>query len=503
LNPNSSNPHHPAGVYLVWATVATAAAMAVILALNLLWLQPFHHDEALYATWARQISSGTDVWLTHTPVDKPPLFIYLTAGAMKLLGETQTAARLVSIFSGGLTVVVVFVLARKLYGTPPAIVAAWLVALSPFMILFTPTAFTDSLLVLLILASAAAAAYRRAGLAAVFLGLALATKQQALFFIPLILAILVISAYSNRERIRAATMAGLIRFTIALLISLLPLFLWELFRGAPATFLKTSLDNYGGLTVDLAAFAERWSGFIGLLTYGTAAPILNGTLVWGIPLLLLLGWWFAAPASNEWLFDWVFVFFSGYFLLLHAALSFQVWDRYLLGLVPLLAILLSRIFWLPAAIVARAWPAGQRYFTTIWAGVLVVLLLFTMPGPVQNASNGRYPLGSQSDALRGISQTANYLQGKFGAGTTLYHHWLGTHWRFYLAGAPYDLQYWDTPAELADRAEAGHLIAFPTNQSDTMARLALADAGFHLRPLFQAYAPNGQATVMLYQIEAN
>jgi hypothetical protein len=133
---------------------------------------------------------------------------------------------------------------------------------------------------------------------------------------------------------------------------------------------------------------------------------------------------------------------------------------------------------------------------------LILFLVFNLAQPVQDAINGRYPLGSNSRALAGIEQIVAYLQGHVGANHTLYHHWLGTHWRFYLWGYPYDLQYWETLADLATKAQPGHLIAFPTWQSDTEVRLALFQQGLVLHELVRAYSPGGAPSIILYEIRA-
>jgi hypothetical protein len=116
--------------------------------------------------------------------------------------------------------------------------------------------------------------------------------------------------------------------------------------------------------------------------------------------------------------------------------------------------------------------------------------------------NARYPLGSNSHGLHGIDQITAYLQGHVGANNTLYHHWLGAHWRFYLWDYPYDLQFWATPGDLVAKAEPGHLIAYPAWRSDTELRLALSRAGLRLRQLTQVYAPSGAPTITLYRIES-
>ncbi len=562
-----------------WLAVAVTLAIlsAILLPVNLLSTQRFHHDEALYATWALQITSGADPWLAHTPIDKPPLFLYIVAGAMGLLGMTEAAARLPSLLATALTVALTFGLGRKLYGSGVGVVAAWLVALSPFTILFAPTVFTDPLLVTLILASCLAAVYSRAGWAGLGLALAIATKQQGLFFMPLVMALLVSSVkcqVSDRQ-VASSRVAGntfhvserslplgrftyhvlrithhvsvrslpLRRFLLAIILTLLPVFIWSLTRSQAPDFLVQSLVNYGGLITDATSFSERWGGFIELLQYGTASPVLNAIFVGGVPVLLLYGLWAcrsnatadrrvrslpvgpqtannlqpsnlptlraepqdeAFQSSSAAQADWLFSLFILFFLLCHTLFSFQVWDRYLLGLIPFLALLLARVLLLPWSILKSHWLDADSNWLPLAGFVnglaVMLLLVVTLARPVQDAANGRYPLGSHSQALTGIEQIVAYLQGHAGANHTLYHRWLGTHWRFYLWSYPYDLQYWASPQELAAKAKPGHLIAFPSWQSETEARLALAEAGLALQELTPAYNPAGYPSIILYQI---
>ncbi len=567
--------------------VILAGLTTILLPLNLLSQQPFHHDEALYATWALEIASGKNVWLAETPIDKPPLFLYTLAGSMWLLGPTETAARLPSLLATAVIVGLTFWLGRKLYGAGVGLLAAWLVALSPFTILFAPTAFTDPLLVVLVLASGVAAAYGRTGWAGLWLGLAIATKQQGLFFGPLVVGLIVVTGgrqqvagdrsqvagrrsqvasgkwqvASGRSQVagrrskvtgdrsqvasgrwqvpggkwRASrftlhaprsslhtlrfTRYALLTFLLMLLLTLIPLFIWEAARCQSPGLWQLSLANYGGLTANAGGFSERWLGFVELLQYGTASPFLNTLFLVGLPLLLLYDLWQIRPTPSKKhhpsqptnqptappYFDWLLFLFSLAYLLGHAWLSFQVWDRYLLGLIPLLALLLARVLLWPWSILKEHWlnrrPNFQSPAALVTALLLGGLLITTMSRPAQDAVNGRYPLGSHSQALHGIDQIVAYLQGHIGANHTLYHRWLGPHWRFYLWDYPYDLQYWQSPEELAARAKPGHLIAFPSWQSDTLARLALAGAGLELRELTRAYHPLGYPTIILYQIE--
>ncbi len=580
--PTTSLPRRYAFFTHIWPAILVSLAIlaAILLPTPLLVSQRFHHDEALYSTWALQIVSGADPWLAQTPVDKPPLYLYTLAGAMNLLGTTETAARIPSLLAMAVTVGLTFWLGRILYGHGVGVIAAWLVALSPFTLLFAPTAFTDPLLVMFVLAACVAAAQGRAGWAGLWLGLAIATKQQGVFFLPLVIGLLIINEWprsvangefekGGRQQITRITLYAL-RFILTLSLTLLPVIVWDLTRQAP-DFLTHSAVNYGGLTPDTADFGERWWGFVELLHYATASPVLNVIFGVGLPLLLLYGLMTgdrrpetgtnspphssaihhspftihhslfspAPPPPLSPQADWLLTLFVLAFLLGHALFSFQVWDRYLLGLIPLLALLLARILLLPWSIFTQTnWakiannisPPKRQNFSSpnplipaktfregegetransaprrliagaIYGLALAVLLAVTLTGPVRDTVNGRYPLGSHSQALSGIEQIVAYLQGHIGANHTLYHRWLGTHWRFYLWGYPYDLRYWASPQELAASAQPGHLIVFPSWQSDTEARLALAQAGLELRELARAYHPAGYPALILYEI---
>lgn len=476
--------------------VGLAILMSLILPTPLLVSQRFHHDEALYATWAWQVVSGRDMWLAHTAIDKPPGFIYLMAGFMGLLGPTETVARLPSLIATAVSVGLTYALGQKWYDSRTGLVAAWLMALSPFSLLFAPTAFTDPLLVMLILTSCWWASNQQPIYAGLCFGLAMTTKQQAIFFLPLVIGCYGATITPPHQSCRF-TQAG--RFALGLMTILMALLVWDTARREVPSFLLHSATNYGGLSVDGGNFVERGQGFLKVLSYGTASPALNWLMVAGLPLLMLTdfglsrGSW---PIASR--IDSLLIGFSLLYLCGHALLSFQIWDRYLLGLVPLGMLLLARILLLPLYIVPH--KVSLAYF---YLGLVALLLAVTLARPVSSAINGRYPLGSNSRALQGIEQIVAYLQGHIGADQTLYHHWLGTHWRFYLWNYPYDLQYWASPIELGAKAQPGQLIAFPTWQSETMARLALAEQGLTLQELSRAYDDTGRPSIILYHIMAS
>ncbi|MEZ4516034.1 MAG: glycosyltransferase family 39 protein [Chloroflexota bacterium] len=98
-----------------------------------LFANHFHADEALFASWARQIAVWRDPLLLTQPVDKPPLLFYLQALFFPLVGPVEWAARIPNLIASLLLIPLVGVLAWRLYGDGlTAALAAVFVALSPW-----------------------------------------------------------------------------------------------------------------------------------------------------------------------------------------------------------------------------------------------------------------------------------------------------------------------------------------------------------------------------------
>lgn len=517
-------------------TLPALMLLALLLPLGPLAANRFHHDEALYSTWAALIASGRDVLLDTVPVDKPPLFLYTLALFFKAFGLSETVARWPSLLATVAAVPLVFGLGRRLYDAPTGLLAAALFVLSPFTILFAPTALTDPLLVTLVLAACWAASAGRPAWAGLLAGLALATKQQAVFFLPLVLALAWLGRSGRLQppippSLHALRLDNwLLRTAAAFALPVTLTLLWDAARSQRPGFLVQSAVSYGGLRLSLASFGARFGEFVDLLRYAAPAAWLQAIFLLGLALLLLGGaaGRFARAGEARALFrsapvDWLVAGFCFLFLLGHAAFSFEAWDRYLLGLIPLLALLLARVLIWPWNLGIGDWVLEikerrllrlrspreasnlQSLISNLQYPILIVLLALAFAGPVQDAVASRYPIGGDHGAYQGVDEAAAYLRRHAGANVTLYHRWLGAHWQFYLWDYPYDFRNWQTEAELAalasERREAVQYVAFPAWRSETTARLALADAGLALREVFRAYRPDGAPAILLYRIE--
>ncbi|MFN8528063.1 MAG: glycosyltransferase family 39 protein [Anaerolineae bacterium] len=187
-----------------------AILLAILLIAGALRLAPlasdvrFHPDEALFTAFARDAVAHGD-WLLHGDLDKTPLSLYANAVSLTLVAATydrgvpdfdprvgEFAARVPGVFASWLQVAAVYALAKRLYQRQD--VARWaalFMALSPLAIAYGASAYTDGLMLLFSTVSLWLCAADRPLTAGIALALAFASKQQALYFLPLCAALLI------------------------------------------------------------------------------------------------------------------------------------------------------------------------------------------------------------------------------------------------------------------------------------------------------------------------
>jgi hypothetical protein len=200
------------------------------------------------------------------------------------------------------------------------------------------------------------------------------------------------------------------------------------------------------------------------------------------------------------------------YLFLHWLWAFPIWDRYLLPLLPILAVLLGRIASLISSFVQRTIRSfahsvqplvASRYpLFAICHLSFAILLAF----PAWNASaHSYYPVGGDHGAYDGIDQIAAFLNGQ-PEGTVVYQHWLGWEYDYYLFDGPISPAYWPTPAWLAQDvrafgAKGPRYITFPAWESSARVEQALAEVGYGLSPALSTTRRDGLLTFTVYRIQ--
>jgi hypothetical protein len=490
----------------------------------------FLEDEALYAYWGLQIASGTDPMLDLEPVDKPPLHTYAVALSTLFLGYGETAARLPSLLASLAGIALVYALGRELFGDERVgLLAAISVTLSPFDILFASTAFTDPLMTALVLAALLAALKDRPGAAGLLAAMAAAPKQQGIFFLPLValVGLMVwctaparVDFHAAKSRLKRRTgqtphdrpsfllelKPGLarprnnpwLRFAIGIAVVGAAVFWWDMSRAQKPGFLAQGFISYGGLDlVPLNALGERTEAWLDIIKIFWTSPLVNtllATTLVGWLIGGLRGWW---PKPTR-IVTALSLFTLGY-LALHIVIEFQVWDRYLLPLIPLLALLTAKAL---IELVTNLSPAAWRRASM---AILSSVLILALSGPVLVATRSGLPVGGDHGAYDGIKHLATHLHAEAPSGAVLYHHWLGYHYRFYLYNAPYRTHWYPSLEDLTRDAtiyrREPRYIAFPSWRDSLPAQEALAATGISLIPITEATRRDGQTSFRLYQMQ--
>jgi 4-amino-4-deoxy-L-arabinose transferase-like glycosyltransferase len=469
------------------------------LRMAVLFSHRLHPDEALYGHWGLLILSGRDPWLATVPVYKPPLHPYILFTTLSLAGSTELAVRLPGLLAGILTVGLTGRLAVRLYRTRLAgVMAMAVVALSPFTILFSASGFTDPVMVALGLGACVAAAEGGAGMAGLLAGLSFATKQTGVVWLPLMGCVLLVGQV---RRLGAVDGWALARSAGGFLAVVAAVAAWDgvrVARGAQS-FWSLGVGGYGGLRMiwpqELGIRLHAWRTW---LRHLLGSPMLDILLLGGVGGLVVRALRRPEGGNPTWgmVYDLLLAAFCGLYLLVHWLWAFPVWDRYLLPLVPLVAVLVGRVLALLLRRVrVRRSPSWRRGATV----VLLLLLLTGLAAPAVRAATGHIPVGAGLAGYDGLEQVVAFLR-HLPPGTVLYHHWLGWEYAFYLFDAPLYLAYWPTPAWLAqDVAVFGaaepRYVVFPAWESRERASAALAEVGYSLEPVLEVEGAGGGFTV--------
>ncbi|MCB9452308.1 MAG: glycosyltransferase family 39 protein [Anaerolineaceae bacterium] len=415
----------------------------------------FHPDEALFATFARQAAVNGD-WLLLGNLDKPPLTIYANALSMMFTGVTtlpdgvltldahrgEFSARLPGTLASILLVAVMYALARRLYpGERPYVmplVAMLLMALSPYAIAFSATAFTDGLMLLAITLALWQGAKGQWGWAGLWLAVGFGCKQQALFYVPLVLLLLVRRSRTGRH----SYVAGFRRFVLPLVAGIVLLVIWDAARGQDTNLWALAVaNNDPGRLVQPDELLPRLSVWLDYAGVMAGTPFVTATLV-GLAVVALLARFRRKDESIPRLpahrTDAILLLYVVAYSLLHWLVAFNLYDRYLLPLLPLVVLLLARgVTWL-VPVFAKITDTNaftgrpRRVAPTIYlfAGIcLLMLALFLLPA--WDASEGRVPVGGDRGEHAGIDALADYINDKPVA-TVIYDHWLGWELGYYM-----------------------------------------------------------------------
>lgn len=174
-----------------------------------LTILPVFADEAIYIRWAQVMRSEATLRFLPLSDGKQPLFMWIMIPFFKLIGDPLFAGRFVSVVSGTITSLGIFIATYLLFKSKKsALISALVYAIVPFAVFFDRMALADSMLSMLgiwvFVFGLLLVRYQRLDIAMILgfiLGGALLTKSPALYF-SLLLVTLVIFVKSKKEFIK-------------------------------------------------------------------------------------------------------------------------------------------------------------------------------------------------------------------------------------------------------------------------------------------------------------
>ena len=471
--------------------LAAAAVQFHALALDV----RFFPDEALFSTFARRAALNGQ-WLLPGDLDKPPLSIYASAVSMHFIAASQQngvldftprlgefAARLPGAFAYVMLVAIIYTLARQLYGSRA--VAAWaavFVAFSPYGAVYGATAYTDGLMLMFTALSVLLVVRGKWGWGGVALALAFASKHQALFLLPLVLAL--------GWLMQGLSLRRLLAYFAPFAVGVALLLGWDSLRAPFAsTWALAAANNNPSSSIALGETIPRlrlWLEYSRTLVGTPTILLIIGTLV-------MVGWRMTYQARERASrIDMALLVYILAYLLIHSLIPFNIYPRYLLPLLVPAALLSARtLLWVWAWVRLRV---GET--EGVFLAVALVLSLFI---GARNASHTRANFSEDGSNYAGIIALADYLNAQPVA-TVIYDHWLGWELGYYM-GEWNDKRrvYYPTPEALVHDAlllgetEPRYFVA-PVRENPDLWLNTLRDAGFGVE---RTYLQEGLAAYRL------
>lgn len=306
---------------------------------------PVFGDEAIYLRWSQIIKSVDTLRFIPQTDGKQPLFMWLSAVSMKFISDPLISGRLISIFAGTGTIILLFLISNSFL---PSLIYLFL----PFAFFFDRLATADNLLtffgLLSVYLSIHLAKKPRLDLAmilGVVLGLAWLTKSPAIYFVVLSFLTFIIINPKNIKKIYLPLVSAIIAFTIYNILRLGPQFSQIAIRNQDYIWPLTEIlrHPFDPLIPHLKDVLHLYSYYI------------------SIPILLSPFLYFIFPKSIKLKHSaLIFLFCFILPLIANAAMAKVFTARYILFVIPYLVLLLS-LFIKPLF--------NKKYF-------LILLLLF-------------------------------------------------------------------------------------------------------------------------------
>ncbi len=439
----------------------------------------FYPDEALFSTFARHAALDGD-WLLHGSLDKTPLSIYASAVSMNFVAASpqngvldfpprlgEFAARLPGALASVVLVAITYALAQRLYRRRS--VSGWaavFVAFSPYSAVYGATAYTDPLMLMFAALSLLLAARGRWFWSGVWMALAVASKQQALYLLPL--------AWALGWALDRLSVRGALAYLAPLIAGVAILFGWDGLRDqSTSLWALAAANNNPARLIRSDEVAPRLTLWLNYARTLVGTP----TILLAVAGVIMIGTRITQEARRRAaLIDLLLLVYLLAFLLIHWLVAFNVYPRYLLIILVPAALLAAR-----AAIWLWAWLRPR--LSDQEGIVIAAALALTLAVGARTSSETRADFSEDGSDYSGILALADELNGE-APGAVVYDHWLGWELGYYM-GEWTDKRrvYYPTPEALVADAlklddPAPRYLVAPTREPLDPWLNALRNAGF-------------------------
>ncbi len=210
-----------------------------------------YHAYSLWTSGRDYLGQKLPVYIHSFSEWRAPLLMYLTAPFVAVFGLNEWGVRLAPVVMGLLNIVLTYQLVRMVSGRKGlAIISAFIMAVSPWHLHYSRTAFEATLLLSLILGGTIAFLKRKWFWSAVWLALSFYSYSTASLFVPLFGFSLLLTFKAKRKD-QGVAFAGLV-----FLIILTPLLISVLFGQAAGRFNLISIFN-NPKTIDTIVFKRN------------------------------------------------------------------------------------------------------------------------------------------------------------------------------------------------------------------------------------------------------
>lgn len=318
------------GVLLVMLFVFTAELL-------MLGRHSLYMDEGVYSSAALRIADGSDILQRHFETGKFPLVSGIIAFFILIFGNNDTVIRIPGMIASLLTFIFIYKTAVKIYDKKTGFLTAAMLCSSKYFLVFGPTAFMDPFMTMFLCVSLYLIISGRYISGGLFLGLAFASKFTSMYFVPVFLSALYFLDAGKRkaeEYIKPA-----VQIIIPFAAVFCTVFIWAaLFEcNRLVSFTEFNPGSYKGI-INYETFKKGLENLI-ILNKEAAGIVKPAIALISAVILLLI-------PKNIYRKKDIFIFGNTLFFYLMmvfmAARGLPVYDRYLVVIMPFMALALAR-----------------------------------------------------------------------------------------------------------------------------------------------------------------